>query len=109
MAKQNDAGVYKLKGGNWGFRYTITVDGHKKDVQKTKDENGNPLTTKKEAIRARQVAFQQEQDSNGYTKPTQNKSPRLALVMCASLGDFLLHPPLAYIRMIRLFIFMAEE
>ena len=46
MAKQNDVGVYKLKTGNWSFRYTITVNGQKKDVRKAKDENGNPLTTK---------------------------------------------------------------
>lgn len=64
MAKQNDTGVYKLKGGNWGFRYTITVDGQKKDVRKAKDENGNPMATKKEAIRARQFALQQEQNGS---------------------------------------------
>ena len=73
MAKQNDAGVYKLKGGNWAFRYTITVDGRKKDVRKAKDENGNPMATKKDAIRARQIAIQQEQDGN-RPKPKDRKT-----------------------------------
>lgn len=73
MAKQNDTGVYKLKGGHWAFRYTITVDGQKKDVRKAKDENGNPLTTKKDAIRARQIAIQQEQNGN-RPKPKERKT-----------------------------------
>lgn len=73
MAKQNDTGVYKLKGGNWGFRYTITVDGQKKDVRKAKDENGNPFASKKDAIRARQIAIQQEQDGN-RPKPKDRKT-----------------------------------
>ncbi len=60
MAKMNDTGIYKLKNGNWAFRYTITIDGHKKDVRKAKDEYGNPLSTKKDAIRARQIALQQK-------------------------------------------------
>ena len=73
MAKQNDTGVYKLKGGNWGFRYTITVDGQKKDVRKAKDEYGNPFASKKDAIRARQIAIQQEQDGN-RPKPKDRKT-----------------------------------
>ncbi len=60
MAKLNDTGVYQLKGGNWAFRYTITADGRKKDVRKAKDEFGNPLNTKTEAIRARNKAIEQE-------------------------------------------------
>ena len=73
MTKQNDTGVYKLKGGNWGFRYTITVDGQKKDVRKAKDEYGNPFASKKDAIRARQLAIQQEQDGN-RPKPKDRKT-----------------------------------
>ncbi len=57
MAKQNDTGVYQLKGGNWAFRYTITENGHKKDVRKAKDDLGNPFLTKRVAIKARQVAL----------------------------------------------------
>lgn len=63
MAKK-DAGVYQLKDGGWGYRFTITTDGKKKDVKKTKDESGNPLKTKREAIKARTHAIQQEQNQN---------------------------------------------
>ena len=60
MAKQKDAGVYQLKNGNWSFRYTITRDGTRKDVRKAKDEEGQPLLTKKSAIAARNRAIEQE-------------------------------------------------
>ena len=41
MTKMNDTGVYQLANRNWAFRYTITIDGKKKDVRRTKDEFGN--------------------------------------------------------------------
>ena len=62
MAKMNDTGVYQLANKHWAFRYTITVDGRKKDVRKAKDEFGNPLKTKTEAIRARNKALEQERE-----------------------------------------------
>lgn len=73
MAKQNDTGVYPLKNGNWGFRLTVMRNGQRKDIRKTKDELGNPLKTKKEAIKARQIAFQQEQNEN-RPKPIPRKT-----------------------------------
>ena len=62
MAKLNDTGVYQLTNKNWAFRYTITTDGRKKDVRKAKDEFGNPLKTKTEAIRARNKAVERERE-----------------------------------------------
>ena len=64
MAKLDDTGVYQLKGGNWAYRYTITENGRKKDVRKAKDDNGNPFNTKREAIKARQIALGREQEGN---------------------------------------------
>lgn len=73
MAKQNDTGVYQLKNGNWSFRYTITRDGQKKDVRKAKDENGHPLPTKKDAIKARQKAIEREKGTQA-PKPVVRKT-----------------------------------
>ena len=73
MAKMNDTGVYQLANKNWAFRYTITADGRKKDVRKAKDEFGNPLTTKTEAIRARNKALEQERECRKPT-PTARKT-----------------------------------
>ena len=62
MAKMNDTGVYQLPNKNWAFRYTLTEYGRKKDVHKAKDELGNPLKTKTEAIRARNKALEYERE-----------------------------------------------
>lgn len=60
MAKQADTGVYQLPNGNWSYRYTVTQNGKRKEVRKAKDEFGNPLKTKKQAITARKVALKKE-------------------------------------------------
>lgn len=69
MAKANDTGVYQLKNGNWSFRYTITLNNQKKDVRKAKDEYGNPLKSKTEAIRARNKAIEQEREGKKPVMP----------------------------------------
>ena len=58
---QNDTGIYKLDGGGWGFRYTISVDVKRKDVKRVRDANGNPMKTKRSAILARAEAIKEEQ------------------------------------------------
>lgn len=73
MAKQNDAGVYKLKNGNWAFRYVRMVNGSRKEVRKAKDEFGCPLKTKREAIKSRQAAIDLEEMSL-RPKPTIRKT-----------------------------------
>lgn len=61
MAK-NDTGVYQLDNGCWGFRYTITVDGKRKDIKRVRDAQGNPMKTKRSAILARAEAIKGEQE-----------------------------------------------
>ena len=58
---QNDTGIYQLDGGGWGFRYTISVNGKRKDVKRVRDANGNPMKTKRSAILARAEAIKEEQ------------------------------------------------
>ena len=53
MAKNSELGIYQQKNGLWMYRYTITVDGKKQEHKGTRDVFGNPLRTKKEAIKAR--------------------------------------------------------
>lgn len=60
MSKENLAGVYQLKNGYWGFRYAINVNGKRREGKKTKDENGNPFKTEKQAFRARERAIIKE-------------------------------------------------
>ena len=81
MSKQQNAtGVYQLKNGNWGFRFTTTVNGSKKSQRRVQDENGNPFTTQKKAIKAREIAIakfkvQQEQ----LLLPKQKKQMRMTV------------------------------
>lgn len=53
-------GVYQLSNGLWAFRYTVTINGKKRDVKKTKDESGKPFKTEKAAFRARESAIARE-------------------------------------------------
>lgn len=62
MAKSNDTGVYQLENGNWAFRYTLTTDGRKKDIRRARDEFGNPLKTKRDAVKARSKAIDYERE-----------------------------------------------
>lgn len=56
-------GVYQMDNGFWGYRYTITTDGKRKDVKKTKDTNGQHFKTAKAAYSARKRAMEQEENN----------------------------------------------
>ena len=71
---QNDAGVTKLENGNWEYRFVVVVDGKKVTSRKRKDEQGNPLTTKRAAIKARQAAMKKAQLGITHTVPTVKKT-----------------------------------
>lgn len=60
MAKQNDVGVFQLDNGKWAFRYTFTKNGKRSSRRSCKDEFGNPLNTKRVAIKARKSAVEAE-------------------------------------------------
>ena len=53
----NSAGVFKRNDGYWEYRFAIVVNGKTIARKKTTDENGNKLTTKREAIQARNKAI----------------------------------------------------
>ena len=56
MQKTN-VGVFKLKNGNWAYRFKIIVDGKEISKRKSTDENGNKLNNKSEAVKARETAM----------------------------------------------------
>lgn len=61
MGTVNNTGVYQLPNGLWAYRFTWRENGKKKNRKGTKDEFGNPLKTKKQAIAARKAALEKEQ------------------------------------------------
>jgi integrase len=73
MGKQNDAGVFQLESGAWGYRFTFTQDGKRSSKRSVKDEFGCPLKTKREAIKARQIAIERERDTR-KPKPAVRKT-----------------------------------
>ena len=75
-------GVYQLSNGLWAFRYTVTMNGKKKDVKKTKDESGKPFKTEKAAFRARESAIARELHSR-TSKP---QIPRM--MMCEVYKEY---------------------
>ena len=72
MSKTEQKGAYQLSNGFWGYRYTLTVNGKKKDVKRTKDDFGNPFKTEKAALRARDSAMLKEQITRTQ-KPTRKR------------------------------------
>jgi len=64
MGKMNDVGVFQLDNGLWAYRYTFTRNGKRYSKQSSKDEYGNPLRTRRDAVRARQAAVDRQKDTS---------------------------------------------
>lgn len=73
MGIENNTGVFQLESGAWAFRYTFNRNGKRVSKQGSKDEAGNPLKSRRAAIRARQVAIDQERNSR-RPKPIARKT-----------------------------------
>ena len=50
-------GVYQLENGHWAYRFVLTRDGKSRSYKRTRDDNGRPFRTQKQAARARQQAL----------------------------------------------------
>lgn len=73
MGIENNTGVFQLESGAWAFRYTFNRNGKRVSKQGSRDEAGNPLKSRRAAIRARQVAIDQERNSR-RPKPIARKT-----------------------------------
>lgn len=72
MSKAEQKGAFQLPNGMWGYRFTLTVNGKKKDFKRTKDEFGNPFKTQKAALKARDVAMRKEHIGRNH-KPAKKR------------------------------------
>ena len=72
MSKATQTGTYQLTNGMWGFRYSYTVNGKKKDFKITKDEQGNPFKTEKAALKGRE-RFAIKERTQRNQKPTKKR------------------------------------
>lgn len=57
MAGKCENGVFQQDNGVWAYRFSILIDGRRISRKKTTDENGKPLKTQKQALKAREVAI----------------------------------------------------
>lgn len=74
-------GVYQLENGMWGYRYTVTSNGKKKDVKKTKDDMGRSFKTDKAAFRARELAIAREKEARAASPAIQRLTLPLKQVL----------------------------
>lgn len=63
MSEQGFAGVYQLDNGYWGYRYSVTINGKRKENKKIRNEEGKPFKTQKQAAKARTIAIQKEREN----------------------------------------------
>lgn len=63
MTKQADVGVYQNKNGTWAYRFKVVINGEPVFKKSSKDEDGNPFTSKKAAVAARKRAIEEEKRS----------------------------------------------
>lgn len=60
MSEQVNKGVYQLENGYWAYRYVIVLEGKRKERKKSRNEEGKPFKTEKQAARARKQAIAKE-------------------------------------------------
>ena len=62
-------GVYQLKNGLWAYRFIVKINGEQKTQRRSKDEEGKPFRTQKQAARAREKALKKIHDNGLKNKP----------------------------------------
>lgn len=76
MSEQKYIGVYKQKNGNWAYRFVVFADGKRIEKKKSRNEEGRPFKTARQAWQARQKAMQEykvEQALMSTVKPIERK------------------------------------
>ena len=86
MSKTNNSGVYQLENGNWGYRFTLTENGHRRDIRRIKDNDGNVFTSKTAATRARSLALADYLDGQ-KKKQIKRKTVREIYQECREKGS----------------------
>lgn len=57
MAEKCESGVFQMDNGQWGYRFSLIIDGRRVSRRKTTDEEGKKLTSKRAATKAREAAI----------------------------------------------------
>lgn len=57
MAKKKETGVFQTENGQWGYRFTLVIEGKRISRRRFTDEDGNRLQTRSQAAKAREKAI----------------------------------------------------
>ena len=68
MKRQSNVGVFQKNNGIWEYRINTTINGVRFACKRCTDEFGNKLTTKKQAIKARETALSKAQNTQFQKK-----------------------------------------
>lgn len=88
MAQKKDSGVFQTEKGLWGYRFTLLIEGKRISRRKFTDSDGNKLTSKKQAVRAREeVIIQAHLDEERKRLIILPQSHHRIRTMCSSHKD----------------------
>lgn len=71
MSKNTSKGVYQLENGFWGFRYTYTIDGKKKEL---KEQKTNAAIRSRQRKQQSKHARRQCSATNSQYRKNKNRS-----------------------------------
>ena len=57
MAQKKDSGIFQTESGQWGYRFTLVIEGKRISRRKFTDSDGNRLASRKEEVKAREDAI----------------------------------------------------
>lgn len=77
MAKMNDTGLYQNKNGTWYYRIKMAADanGEAVDIKKSRDDKGQPFTTKSACKRARDKRLVELREAGVEKRAQKEKYP----------------------------------
>ena len=85
MAEKCESGVFQTDNGQWGYRFSILIDGRRVSKRKTTDEEGKKLTSKKAAMKAREQAI-----ANAHIESKRKQSISIRTIKCFRMNLCLL-------------------
>lgn len=65
--KTEETGIFQEENGLWYYRFSMMINGEKRNFKSRVDENGNRLTSKKQTIRAKLLAIEKAKQEASQT------------------------------------------
>ena len=76
MSKTQKSGVFKTDTGNWGYRFSVMIDGQRITRRRFTDEDGNRFPSQRAAAKARDLAISNAREELKQKKKITRKTVR---------------------------------